>query len=262
MRVVRTLQDAEFLIGDLMSRIEALENAVKPKVTERIVETAATSVDNEALDINYSSDANTIFHKLKHIFKSKVEFEDLITIFNDLKLSANIPELILEQNTGTPAVIKIRIFASPTPTLALTNNLSYNGTNWNLDDTGSGGSLLTIRVADFEYFVATAGANPRSLTTVFKVTSGNRVYVNNVAILNTQQSDPGAAPSSPTITTLGIGGTAGAIYTGVEQALINNLLTNNGNLNTDVANIDIAIDALIVCVDNIRTALRNHGLCA
>lgn len=256
MRIVKSLRDAEIIIGSLLDRVERLETKTREKLVQEVTNVIQQDSTIESLDMNLNVDMNVVTHKLFHIFLSYL-------IGNgNLKLSSIIPELQLEYDAGTPSVIKCRVFASPTPTLALTNNLSYDGILWNLDDISKDGSLLTIRSINFEFFVATAGANPRTLTSVFKVDSGNRVYINGVAILNVQQSDPGAGPASPGQTTLGIGGSAGATYTSTEQSLINNLLTNNTNTNTNVYNLKVAVDALITCVNNIRTALRTHGLCA
>jgi len=255
MSVVRTIQDAELEIGKLYNRIEKLENALKPKITQNVTEIRTVDIDNEALDINFGADATIISHFLKHIFNGEVKF-------TDIELFDFYPTVTFEYASVTPVVAKGRIYLNGVPVLGLSVNLGTDGSVWNLDDTSTDGSLFIIRKASLEWYYATAGSNPRTLTSIFKTDSGNRLYNNSIAILNVQQSDPGAGPSSPSITTLGIGGTAGGTYTGVEQNLINSLSTNNGNLNTDVSNLKTAVDALITMCDNIRTALRNHGLCA
>jgi hypothetical protein len=48
---------------------------------------------------------------------------------------------------------------------AFTQNLFWDGTNWNLDDTALAGALIAINAAgETRFWTATAGANPRTLT--------------------------------------------------------------------------------------------------
>ena len=159
MRAVRTLRDAEIIIGDLLTRIEKLESTVRTKTVQEVTNVMPQDSTVESIDVSLNADMNVVTHKLRHNF------------------------------------------------------------------------LLGI-------------------------------LVDNVQVVGTQQSDPGAGPSAPAQSTLGIGGSAGGTYTGTEQSIINDLVTNNTNTNTNVYNLKVAVDALITCVNNIRTALRNYGLCA
>ena len=49
-------------------------------------------------------------------------------------------------------------------------NISHDGTNWNLDDTGVAGAVLRIAPnGDVTYSVASAGSNPRTLTELLRL---------------------------------------------------------------------------------------------
>jgi len=74
------------------------------------------------------------------------------------------PEL---QLLTTGATAKTRLFEHVAAASIFSNNLSFDGTNWNLDDVSKAGSLIDIAAGDFNFFTATAGANPRTVFNQF-----------------------------------------------------------------------------------------------
>lgn len=71
------------------------------------------------------------------------------------------PSLIL---VATGETVRTHLFQSG-PQVYLTYNLTYDGANYNLDDTAAAGGMLTLSEAGgLIYSVATAGANPRTPT--------------------------------------------------------------------------------------------------
>jgi hypothetical protein len=76
------------------------------------------------------------------------------------KISKTRPELQLLGATGT----SMGRFLSATPGgVALTTNVSYDGTNWNLDDTSATGTLILLpSTGGVNVYGFTAGTNPRT----------------------------------------------------------------------------------------------------
>lgn len=64
--------------------------------------------------------------------------------------------------------------------IALTQNLLFDGTNWQLDDTGKTGWLMQIddsgTTDEFAIARATAGSNPRTPTVTFKVSASGQLF--------------------------------------------------------------------------------------
>ena len=71
---------------------------------------------------------------------------------------------------------KGRLIQTGVTTTSLSQNLSYDGTNYNLDDTSDGGAILDITPTTLQLSQATSGANPRTLSTRFKVDNNGLLY--------------------------------------------------------------------------------------
>lgn len=56
--------------------------------------------------------------------------------------------------------------------LHITNNLSFDGTNWNLDDTSGDGTVIASQGIDTSWWFCSAGANPRTITRLMAMASG------------------------------------------------------------------------------------------
>lgn len=82
----------------------------------------------------------------------------------------------------------------------LTQNLSYDGTNWQRDDTAQAAGMLVVGGTGFTYYNAPAGANPATITARFSVTDTG---INSTAIGAT-------TPSTGAFTSLSATGTASA----------------------------------------------------
>jgi hypothetical protein len=55
--------------------------------------------------------------------------------------------------------------------------VSYDGGNWNLDNTSYGGALLQLGDAALGMYFAAAGANPRTLTEIMRILANGRVLI-------------------------------------------------------------------------------------
>jgi len=71
------------------------------------------------------------------------------------------PMLVLDGGGAAKGRVLLPV-ASPIIQTVLGSNLSYDGANWNLDDTANLGQLFTMTNGLFYFQVAPAGANPRA----------------------------------------------------------------------------------------------------
>lgn len=68
----------------------------------------------------------------------------------------------------------------------LSSNLSFDGSNWNLDNTSDFGSFISQTSSGFSYQYATSGSNPRTPTSLFSVnTSGNGTFAGSITASGT-----------------------------------------------------------------------------
>jgi len=95
---------------------------------------------------------------------------DVANIFTlNQQITKTRPEFIALFSAGAS---KSRFSQPISGALHITQNLGYDGTNWNLDDTGVDGGVLRIGATGIlSYFRATAGSNPRTLVTQFQMNS-------------------------------------------------------------------------------------------
>lgn len=105
---------------------------------------------------------------------SQLAYEDEANIFTkDQQVSKVRPDFQLKT---TGANVKGHFLRSDGTKTELTQNLSYDGTNWNLDDTGDNGYLIRMGSPNaFEFYKATAGANPVIPAQFFRVSSTGQV---------------------------------------------------------------------------------------
>lgn len=142
---------------------------------------------------------------------------------------------------------------SGSDSLCLSMNLSWTGAAWVLKDATKAGSLIIlIPGAVYFYQFPVAGA----ITEIghfnssgFSIVGGNKLFINGIQVLTTQQTDIGIAATPSAIT----GGTTGnATY----------LASQITAMLTDLANIKITLDNYKTRHDNARTIVRAHGLTA
>ena len=88
------------------------------------------------------------------------------------------PDLQLLYTGGTA---RMRLSQESTAAGTFSNNLSFDGTNWNLDDVTQNGSAVHLTLGHIYFFSATAGANPRTLTQVALISSSG-VFTPTVAM--------------------------------------------------------------------------------
>jgi hypothetical protein len=166
------------------------------------------------------------------------------------------PKYVIDSGGSTPTASFGR--AIDAARVDITVNLSYDGTNWNLEDTAQAGVVLVFSpTAGLRVFLAPAGANPVTpglvgeLTPVglMDVTTGYKV--GGVQVVGAQQ----AAITSPTINTANTAQSADATYSANEVQMLNELKTAVTNMGTSITNLKTA-------VDDIRAALTAHGLTA
>ncbi len=81
-------------------------------------------------------------------------------------------------------------------------------------------------------------------------------------VVTAQQADPGTVASTPSTTSSVVSGTAGPLYTGTEQTLINALVAASNFHNADISTLAAQIVNLITDRNRIRAILIAHGLMA
>jgi hypothetical protein len=151
----------------------------------------------------------------------------------------------------------------------ITVNLSYDGTNWNLEDTAQAGVVLVFSpTAGLRVFLAPAGANPVTpglvgeLTPagVMDVTTGYKV--GGVQVVAAQETDPGAVATAPVVNTSLTAQSADLVYSANEVQMLNEMKTTQANQNTSLLSLEAAVNDLITDRDNLRAVLLAHGLMA
>lgn len=151
------------------------------------------------------------------------------------------PELLLKHDTN---VALSRVLKPSLGQLDLSENLSYDGTNWNLDDTGRGGAVFSIADNIIMTRFATSGSNPRTLSEGPKIlNSGVRFPATQIASSDANTLDDYEEGTwTPVIA--GEGGTSGQTY-GTQTGLYVKIgsfvflcylvsLTNKGTITGDV----------------------------
>lgn len=109
----------------------------------------------------------------------------------DARLSANVPLLNLDNVfTGNQKIDKTRprfdfrhsgnalghMGMSAASDMFSTSNLTFDGTNWNLDDTALGGTVVIHDASEFNFYKATSGSNPRTLSKIFRIDANGALY--------------------------------------------------------------------------------------
>lgn len=90
------------------------------------------------------------------------------------EMSATRPQLQL-RHAGATA--RAHVQAHTADALSLNYNISYDGAGYNLDDTTLDASIAQVhRTTPFGVWRATAGANPRTLSELFKVSTSGQLF--------------------------------------------------------------------------------------
>ena len=153
MRAISSFDDARIVITQLSDRLERLETK-DINFKRRRITNASPSIDS-------------------HDYVIQAEIEDLVKSFlkavntqfdpgEELVLRGLRPRVRLIKS-GTTAQSRVGQFT--TDGAFLTFNISYDGTNWNLDDTGIQGVIVKLPSATnlLEVYLAQSGANPRTI---------------------------------------------------------------------------------------------------
>jgi hypothetical protein len=172
----------------------------------------------------------------------------------DILIKKLMPTVKLLTNSSTTGA---RFFSSSDDTSIISINLYFNGLAWAPDDVAKDGYMVALSIATgVDIWKFPAGG---ALTHLFafdaaglKILGGNKLFINAVQILTTQQADVGAPAAVSAITATNV---PGATYTATEQTLFN-------QIKTDLANIKTTLDDNKTRLTNLRTIIRNHGLTA
>jgi hypothetical protein len=108
------------------------------------------------------------------VWSSNVAFKTLANEFTQNQLiSKSLPRWGALHAGSTMA----RFAQYTTNAIHLSHNLLWDGSSWNLDDTGSvGGVLLGDPTNGFEFHTATAGSNPRTLTKQVRLSRTGQIF--------------------------------------------------------------------------------------
>jgi hypothetical protein len=95
------------------------------------------------------------------------------SVTTPLKVAGLRPTVLLDY-TGQPVKGRAMAF-SPLGSIALLENLDYDGSNWLLDDVGVPGIVFAMNAGTASWYEAPAGANPRPLSTLFQILADGAV---------------------------------------------------------------------------------------
>lgn len=143
-------------------------------------------------------------------------------------------------NSGASGGRIFRIFNRQNVGYISKNLYTPDGTNWNLDQTASGGHIISLNVGTISILFATAGTNPRTLSSTFSLTATTMGFWGSTAaskqVLNSYTSN------SQSSTYLGIAtGVAGTPYAQVN----------------DLNSLRIAYENLRQGFEDLRTKMQN-----
>lgn len=153
------------LLYDLEAAFERIRRAVDVDLDPHVLgDQAANKIF--AGPSSGASAAPTFRSTVKADLPAAVAYEDEVNVFTaDQEISKTRPEW----RFITGGSRKGRFFSSAVDFVELAFNLSFDGTNWNLDDTVKGGGVFTINDDDVVWRTASAGTNPRTLTEILRI---------------------------------------------------------------------------------------------
>lgn len=141
----------------------------------------------------------------------------------------------------------------------LTVNLSFDGTNWNLDNTASDGALVVVNPSQVEFWFAPAGANPVTpvlntvVTTAGEVDTPTAYRVGGVQVVGAQQPAVTAPSGGGTVI---VAPTGGAVIDIQARAAIAGIISAISSLGNTVD------PAARTAINDIIATLQAHGLTA
>lgn len=144
-------------------------------------------------------------------------------------------------NSGTLGGRKLRIWNARNNG-RLSQNLSTDGTNWNLDNTSTSGLLISYGNLAYSISFATAGANPRTIGVQFAVTPTAIGFWGSTA---TKQTLAGYVSNSQ-----------GVSYSGIASGVVGTPYAQVNDLNA----LRTAYENLRVMCEDLRTKLQNTTL--
>jgi hypothetical protein len=97
----------------------------------------------------------------------------LLSLLGNVKVTRIRPEFQLTSGSGGSG----RMALSVAGQFDTTYNIAFDGTNWNLDDTSQNGLIVSAnRLSGLSVYNATAGTNPRTPVSQFRVSIAGEIY--------------------------------------------------------------------------------------
>lgn len=174
-----TIGEAGFLDTDVVTGAPTLTHV------GRVTKVTATGVIGEAAflgtDVVLGAPTLTDVNRIPKVSAAGTLGESAVSddgttvtaLARQMAITGSTPEYKASTTGGTQPGRFAKLWNDDNLYVAL--NLSFDGANWNLDDTSKTGTVLRLNLGTLVVFNATAGANPRTLTQTFTVDSAGKV---------------------------------------------------------------------------------------